>query len=115
MPKQWKKFQAAGAAASKGSKRPWATEILRKSGLLDSGTQRATRFRQLDHEESEANKLRAEGFEVFSPTTVCDRVAVKDGKVFFVEFKQPGQKLRPGQQRIHDLIPEMYMIRFSDR
>jgi len=60
-----------------------------------------------------AKQLEAEGYEVFSPTVVCDRVAVKDGQVLFVEFKKAGQELRPGQQRIHDLVPNMYLIRYS--
>lgn len=74
---------------------------------------RGIRLKQLDHEEAEASKLRAEGYEVYSPTVVCDRIAVRDGKVFFVEFKQPGQRLRPGQQKVHDLVPKMYLIKFS--
>jgi hypothetical protein len=44
---------------------------------------------------------------------VCDRVAVKDGKVLFVEFKRTGQELRPGQKTIHDLVPSMYLIRYE--
>ena len=60
-----------------------------------------------------AKVMEQEGYKIFPPTVVCDRVAVKDGKVFFVEFKKPGQRLRPGQQEIHDLVPEMYVIRYG--
>jgi hypothetical protein len=80
---------------------------------FEPGFFRAVRLRQIEHEQSEAKKLEDEGYEVFSPTVVCDRVAVKDGKVFFVEFKKTGQKLRPGQQRIFDLASEMYIVRYS--
>lgn len=61
-----------------------------------------------------AKALASEGYEVFSPTVVCDRIAVKDGKVFFVEFKLPGQPLRPGQARIQSLAPDQYLIRYGD-
>lgn len=57
-----------------------------------------------------ADDLRRKGFEVFSPTVVCDRIAVKDGQVWFVEFKKRGQELRPGQQRIRDLMATNYMV-----
>jgi hypothetical protein len=82
-------------------------------GKLTSEMNRATRLKQLEHESAEAKKLESYGYEVFSPTVVCDRVAVKDGKVFFVEFKSVGQKLRPGQQRIKDLVPNMYLVQYS--
>jgi hypothetical protein len=72
--------------------------------------QRTLRLAQIAHEESEANELRKNGYEVFSPTVVCDRIAVKDGKVFFVEFKKEGQRLREGQQTIRDLVPDNYLI-----
>ena len=69
------------------------------------------RYAQINLEESVAQKLRDDGWEVFSPTVVCDRVGVKNGKVYFLEFKPIGREnLRSGQQRIHDCIPEMYKI-----
>jgi hypothetical protein len=89
-------------------------EKLQKAGLIDGPASSKRRLKQLQHEEAEATKLRNVGYEVFSPTVVCDRVAVKDGKVFFVEFKKLGQKLRPGQQRIRDLVPESYIIQYSE-
>ena len=73
------------------------------------------RQKQLVHEEAEAEKLRQAGYEVFSPTVVCDRVAIKDGKVFFVEFKSTGQNLRAGQQRVHDTSPDNYLIVYSEK
>jgi hypothetical protein len=79
-------------------------------------SEQASRLRkgQLDEEVQMAKQMEQEGYQMFSPTVVCDRVAVKDGKVFFVEFKRPKQKLRVGQQTIHDLVPEQYLIRYSD-
>jgi len=90
-----------------------AHEALRASGHYSSEAQSKRRLNQIASEVEQAKQLEAEGFEVFSPTVVCDRVAVKDGKVFFVEFKKEGQELRPGQQRIHDLVPSMYLIRYA--
>ena len=58
--------------------------------------------------------MRQEGYEVYSPTVVCDRIAVRDGAVFFVEFRLPGQSLRPGQARIQSLVPQNYIVRFGD-
>jgi len=75
---------------------------------------RALRKAQIAHEEAEANRLRAKGYEVFSPTVVCDRIAIKDGKVFFVEFKQPGQRLRDAQRRLRDTEPDRYLVFYCD-
>jgi DNA-directed RNA polymerase subunit RPC12/RpoP len=69
------------------------------------------RHKQLDLEEGMANDLRDKGWEIFSPTVVCDRIGVKEGKVFFIEFKPASNiKLRSGQKRISDLVPEMYKV-----
>lgn len=69
------------------------------------------RLAQLSWEENIASQMRIQGWEIFSPTVVCDRVGVKDGKVFFVEFKsKKSRKLRPGQKRICALVPDMYRI-----
>jgi hypothetical protein len=65
---------------------------------------------QLQKEELMAQSLRRKGYEVFSPTVVCDRIMIRDKKVFFVEFKKPGQVLRPGQQRVKDLSPSRYLV-----
>ena len=46
----------------------------------------------------------------YIPTAVCDRIGVKDEKVYFLEFKKGNQVLRPGQKAIMDLVPQMYMI-----
>lgn len=87
---------------------------LRKAkGMFNPEAQSRRRSNQLAHEEAMAAALRAEGFTVFSPTVVCDRIAVKDGRVFFVEFKRRGKKLRPGQQRIADLVPAQYLVRYA--
>lgn len=91
-------------SAPPGLRPPW------KKG---DGVASQLRQEQLRHEEAEADRLRAEGFEVFSPTVVCDRIAVKDGKVYFVEFKRPGQYLRPAQQKVSELVPDRYLVRYS--
>ncbi len=85
-----------------------------RKGHQDSDVQRRRRLLQLDRERAAAAELELEGFEVYSPTVVCDRIGVRDGKVYFVEFKKPGQELRPGQQRIHDLVPDNYLIRYGE-
>jgi Holliday junction resolvase len=91
-----------------------AVAALKAKGHFSSEAQSKRRRNQIAAEVDQAKQLEAEGYEVFSPTVVCDRVAVKDGKVFFVEFKKNRkQKLRPGQSRIHKLVPEMYLIRYK--
>jgi len=80
----------------------------------DSETQRRRRLQQIANEENIANELRKTGWVVFSPLVVCDRIGVKDNMVYFLEFKKPGQKLRPRQELIHDLVPDMYRVIFHE-
>ncbi len=75
----------------------------------DSATQRARRYKQMEMEENSANRLKAEGWQIFSPTVVCDRIGIKDNEVWFIEFKKPGQKLTENQQKIQDKIKN-YLI-----
>ena len=88
-----------------------AIENLRKARTPEA--QRRRRLNQIAHEEAQAERLRASGYQVFSPTVVCDRIAVKDGKVIFVEFKKPGQELREGQATIQALIPGNYLVVYA--
>ena len=54
-------------------------------------------------EKEASNKLRKKGWEIFSPTVVCDRIGIKDGKVFFIEFKKPNQELTENQEKVKNL------------
>lgn len=77
----------------------------------DIASQRRRALTRLSLEAGAEATMVAAGYEVFKLPIVCDRIAVKDGKVYFVEFKRHGrEELRPGQQRIHDLVPEMYLV-----
>ena len=87
--------------------------IAARVSTQNSELQRIRRLNQLKHEEKMADDLRKKGYEVFSPIVVCDRVAIKNEKVSFVEFKKKGQNLREGQQKIHDLCREMYLIIYA--
>lgn len=78
------------------------------------GVASALRLAQMAHEKAQADEMVAEGYEVFTPTVVCDRIAIKDGKIYFVEFKRPGQELRAGQRRIQGLVPDRYIIRYAE-
>lgn len=78
-----------------------------------SEAQRRRRLNQIKHEEDVAEKLRTDGWEIFSPTVVCDRVGIKNGKVFFLEFKKPGQTLRAGQQKVCDLMKDNYKVIYN--
>lgn len=107
--------EAGHRYARSAANKKQSIENLRKAGLLASDVCRRQRFAQLEHEEAEAAKLALAGYTVLSPTAVCDRIAVKDGKVFFVEFKFIGQRLRYGQKIVQALVPEAYMVRYAER
>ena len=76
----------------------------------NSEVQRKRRYKQMAMEETAAQKLRIAGWKVFSPTVVCDRIGVKDGEVFFIEFKKRGQKLTQNQGEVKELAKDRYII-----
>lgn len=61
-------------------------------------------------EEDVARQLVEKGWTIYSPTVVCDRIGVRDGKVYFLEFKKGHQELRPCQKAITELVPKMYLV-----
>ena len=69
----------------------------------NSEVQRKRRYKQMKMEKEASNKLRKKGWEIFSPTVVCDRIGIKDGKVFFIEFKKPNQELTENQEKVKNL------------
>lgn len=109
--RRWKsRFCSRKCSSINTSARISPKEHLRR-GFGDSAKASEQRRRQLAWEEGVASELRSDGWEVFSPTVVCDRIGVKDGKVWFLEFKPVGrEKLRPGQKRIQGLMPENYQV-----
>lgn len=84
------------------------------NGFFSSENQSRRRKDQLATEQRMSDEMVEDGYQIFSPTVVCDRIAVKDGKVFFVEFKKEGQLLRESQQLIHDLVPDNYIIKYDE-
>lgn len=50
---------------------------------------------------------------LFFPTEVCDRIAIKDGKIYFIEVKRKREKLRKKQQQFKDFAKENYLIFFT--
>jgi hypothetical protein len=49
----------------------------------DPEAQRAKAYRRMEIEQRVAKRLTEEGWTVYSPTVVCDRIGVKDDKVYF--------------------------------
>ena len=43
---------------------------------------------------------------------MCDRVAIKEGSIVFVEFKPKGQKLRAAQKEVSDIAGSGYLTVF---
>ena len=88
-------------------------ELRRKRALFlrhDSEAQRAKAYLRMEIEQDVARGLVERGWTIYSPTVVCDRIGVKDGKVYFLEFKKGNQELRPGQKAIMESVPEMYLV-----
>lgn len=86
--------------------------LAERTAELKSAIGRKGATERMKKEWSASDAMRREGYEVFEPYAVCDRVAVKDGKAYFVEFKYEGQSLRPAQQKVRDAAKEGYIVRF---
>jgi hypothetical protein len=93
-------------------------EDARKGGRI-SGRRRAkdmaklapragSRARQYEREMIE--KLRPDFDYVASSSQACDAVAIRDGKVYLLEFKQTDKRLKPVQARAKELAPDYYQV-----
>ncbi len=95
-----------------------AHKVYKMSGKIEnlmntnSEVQRRRRYKQMEMEQKTSEKLRKEGWEILSPTVVCDRIGIKNGKVFFIEFKKPGQKLRPFQEKVKQLVNDYLVVHY---
>jgi hypothetical protein len=85
----------------------------RNRGIVRKGFASMLSKRRISLEHEVSKEMESEGYEVFIPNTVCDRIAIKDGKVYFVEFKPANDPtLRVGQQKVSDVAGDQYIIRF---
>ena len=83
---------------------------IRKQGLTDPVKSRNLRKRFIAYEEKMAKELERDGFEIFQPSWVCDRIGIKNGKVYFLEFKQPDQELTVKQMKVSIAAGKSYII-----
>jgi len=76
---------------------------------------RVNRRKQMKVEEDVANKLRENGWEILYTSNCCDRIGIKDGKVYFLEFKRKGhEELAIGQKRLQEAAGEQFKIIVHD-
>jgi hypothetical protein len=77
---------------------------------------RANRRAQMKQEEDVANNLRIQGWEVFYTSNCCDRIGIKDGRPYFLEFKLEGrEELRTGQKRLSEVSGDQFKIIVHDK
>lgn len=80
----------------------------RAKDLAKLATSAGSRARQYEREMME--KLRPNFEYLASSSQACDAVAIKDGKVFLLEFKQTDKRLKPRQARAKELAPDYYQV-----
>jgi hypothetical protein len=56
-------------------------------------------------------QMERNGWKIFRPASCCDRLGMKDGQLFFLEFKPQGRThLREYQKLVRDAVPHMYRV-----
>lgn len=63
------------------------------------------------HENCVASTLK--GDFIFQPNEICDRIVVRDGRIYFVEIKQEGRKLTKKQKLFQGIAGEQYEVVYS--
>ncbi len=51
--------------------------------------------------------------KMFLPYEVCDRIAVKNGEIYFIEVKKKNQRLRPKQDEFKNIAGSKYKVIFA--
>ena len=58
-----------------------------------------------------AKAMEEDGWRIIRPMSCCDRIGIKNGKVYFIEFKPAGNtKLRFYQKAVRKLVPDVYCV-----
>jgi glutamine amidotransferase-like uncharacterized protein len=52
--------------------------------------------------------------KIYLPCEVCDRIVVRNGKIFFVEIKHKGENLRPKQSEFQQIAKDQYEIMYGE-
>lgn len=61
-----------------------------------------------ERENKVSKRIKGKYEKIFQPFVVCDRIAIKNGKVVFIEIKKDKtDKLKPKQKEFRDLCNEM--------
>jgi uncharacterized transporter YbjL len=58
-------------------------------------------------ENKKAKVLEEKYGQLFQPAAVCDRIAIENGKIIFIEIKRKGQDLRPLQEKFKTICKEL--------
>ena len=79
-----------------------------ESGRMENGQARKMGVLSRKHENEVAASLPYE--EVFLPQEVCDRIAVMNGEILFIEIKQVGRPLTKKQKKFQELVGTNYIV-----
>ena len=79
-----------------------------KSGRMKNGQAREMGLKSRKFENEVADSLDYEN--IFLPQSVCDRIAIVDGKPILIEIKHKGDKLRPKQKQAQKLLGDSYVV-----
>ena len=61
-------------------------------------------------ENEMAEKIKGNYDYMFLPQSVCDRICIKNGKIFFIEIKKGKDKLKEKQKEFKKLVGNKYII-----
>lgn len=62
------------------------------------------------HENSVAAKIASQYDHFYLPNEVCDRIGIRNGRIYFIEIKQKWSKLRPKQAEFQSAVGSSYII-----
>lgn len=62
------------------------------------------------YENNAVNRITKDYNFIFLPNEVCDRIAIKDRQVFFIEAKKIGKSLTEKQRTFQSLVPNYIII-----
>ena len=77
----------------------WSKEHLSKMGK-----------KSRERENRVIESIKDQYHKIFLPQEVCDRIAIKDGKIFFIEVKSLKQGLSPKQEIFKKLTKNRYIV-----
>jgi len=105
-----KKYRKLGRVFKKND--PWTIKCREKSHETRRNLGHYSKMGKFSrfYENKAAKQLNSSFEKVWQPNEICDRIAIKNGRVFFIEIKTGDRSLSPKQEEFRRIVKSKFIV-----